>query len=143
MTGAVVGVAVTNPLLALPLAFLSHFAQDAIPHHDDPKRFPLDSKQFTHVLILDAALCVVLVGLLFFHASDSWFIAGICAFLATSPDLMWMPRYLHAKRTGADPGTKGKVQKFHERVQWLTLPKGIYVEIVWAVGIAVLLAKLI
>lgn len=32
LTGAAIGSVVPNPLLTIPLAFVSHFAMDALPH---------------------------------------------------------------------------------------------------------------
>jgi hypothetical protein len=34
LTGALIGLSVANPVLALPLAFVSHLLQDTVPHYD-------------------------------------------------------------------------------------------------------------
>jgi len=143
LTGAVIGLTIANPALALPLAFLSHFAQDAIPHYDNKERFPLGSKQFTQTLLADAFLCGVLVLVLAVSAPERWLASAVCAFLATSPDLMWIPRYMYAERTGIDPGPKGVIQRFHALVQWCERKWGLFVEIPWFVGMAVTLWWLI
>ena len=61
--GAVIAFTVKKPLLALPLAVLSHFVLDSIPHFGDNNQgvskegyFPRFKKA---VLITDAALTVI------------------------------------------------------------------------------------
>lgn len=147
LTGALIGLTVTNPALALPLAFLSHFACDLIPHYDPPgadgaKRFR--SKRFVYeFLIVGAGLCLALVLLLAVARPHHWFLAAVCAFLATSPDLLWIPRFLHARRTGKDVIPNNWFFRLHHRIQWRTGPRLIWVEAVWFVVFgAVLLTKL-
>jgi len=132
LTGAALGLLIPHPVISIPAAFASHFLLDAIPHFDDEKRFPLGSLPFTLELMLDALLCVLLVAVLFAQSPDSWLAASVCAFAATSPDLMWIPRYLRARAIGADPGPKGWIQQLHHKIQWQAWPGGILIEAVWA-----------
>jgi hypothetical protein len=66
VTGAVIGLLVGGPLIALPAAFLSHFVCDALPHsgnEDDPHW--IKRKLFKQLLVLDALACIVLVVIIF------------------------------------------------------------------------------
>jgi hypothetical protein len=137
LTGAVIGLSISNPWLALPLAFLSHFACDAIPHYDPPetdKRRLFSSRRFMYeFLVAGAALCLVLVLLLAAFRPHHWLQAAIGAFLATSPDLFWIPRFIRVLRTGIDTPLHSPFLKFHSWVQWKTGPKLIWLEAVWFV----------
>jgi len=144
LTGAVIGLVVSNPALALPLAFLSHFACDAIPHYDSPgedgpRRF--NSKRFVYeFLVIGAALCLAIVLLLAVARPRHWLVAAICAFLAASPDLFWIPRFLYARRTYTEKLQWNWFLQFHSWVQWKTGPKLIWLELVWFVGFSAILA---
>lgn len=137
LTGAIIGLTITNPVLALPLAFVSHFVCDAIPHYDPPgtdvaKRYK--SKRFVYeFLVLGAGLCFLVVLALAYTRPQHWLTAALCAFLATSPDLFWIPRFLRTRRTGKDVVPRGWFFWFHNFVQWRTGPKLIWVEAVWFV----------
>lgn len=130
-----IGLTVQEPLLAAPLAFLSHFVCDAIPHYDpsmseDEGR--IMSKQFIVVqLIIGAFLCLALVVILALVRPRSWLLAAICAFLAASPDMFWIPRFIHALRTHKDNLRRGWFLRFHAFVQWKTAPRFWVVEAVW------------
>ena len=145
LTGALIGLTVSNPVLALPLAFLSHFVCDAIPHYDPPgsdiaKRFA--SKRFIYeFLVVGAGLCFLIVLLLALARPQHWLTAAFGAFLATSPDLLWVPRFLRTRRTGKDMLPKGWFFQLHHRIQWLTGPKLIWVEAVWFVVFGALLVS--
>jgi len=143
LTGAVVGLTISNPIVAVGIAFVSHFALDAIPHYDDKRRFDLGTRGFTFILLLDATLCLFLVATLFAFSPDDWFMPSLCAFAATSPDLMWISRYLTARVTGKDPGVKGVIQQFHHHIQWKAWPGGLWIELAWATSTVFLVTKLI
>lgn len=143
LTGAVIGLAISNPAVAVATAFLSHFALDLIPHFEDEKRAGVGTPAFTTILIADALACGLFVLVLLLTGSDDWFQASLCAFAATSPDLMWMPRYLRSRVLGYDPGPKGWLQQFHHHIQRYAWPGGFLVELPWAVGMIFLITKLI
>lgn len=145
LTGALIGLTVHEPALAMPLAFLSHFACDAIPHYDSaledgPKRF--SSKEFIYVqLVAGAVLCFALVVCLAVTKPQYWLLAAVCAFLAASPDLFWIPRFVQSLRTHKDPGAKGWFLRFHAFVQWKTGPQFWIVEAGWFVAGCLLVAS--
>lgn len=141
VTGAIIGLSLGNPI-ALPLAFLSHFVLDAIPHFgDDNKRIARTS--FVLQLLADATLCGLLVLLLALSGTANWQLAALCAFLAASPDFMWIPRFLRARKGQKDPEPSHPVIRFHSWIQWFQRPIGAIVEIGWLTAGVVLLANII
>lgn len=147
LTGALIGLSISNPVIALPVAFLSHFVCDAIPHYDPPageKARLFRSKRFVvEFLVLGMLGCLALVAVLAAVRPQHWFTAAICAFLATSPDLFWFPRFLRARRTGKDErpeNTQNWFLKFHSAIQWKTGPRLFWLEAVWFVVFGTLLA---
>lgn len=142
LTGALIGLTISNPVLALPLAFLSHFALDAIPHFDPPgnEKERLGAKSFPLQLLADATLCFLLVVALALSHPRHWLTAAISAFLATSPDLFWIPKFVAARRSGKLLANTNWFWRFHSWIQWRTSPKLIWVEVVWFVVFGSLIA---
>jgi hypothetical protein len=144
LTGAVIGLVITNPVVALPLAFVSHFVCDAIPHYDmpgTPGERIVSSRLIREQIIGGALLCFLLVVVLYISQPVHWWVAALGAFLAASPDLLWIPRWLEARRTGVDPGPQGWFRRFHAKIQWKTGPKLIWLEAIWFVGFIALLSS--
>src|SRR5436190_1192178 len=129
LTGAVIGVTVSSPWVALPAAFESHFVLDAIPHHDFAKR-KFTTSSFKITLVIDTLLCGLLVASLILWHPQSWLQACICAFLAASPDFMWIPRYVRAQH-GIVRKQRNNVLRFHSAIQWFEKPIGWVVEAIW------------
>lgn len=136
MTGAVIALAVKQPAVALPLAFLSHYALDALPHFGyDRSIFERNKKKlFWTVLGFDAVLTVVVMGIAFFQVLTgelAWpVLAGMLA--AFAPDGAWIYRFAVEIRTKkfAPPN---RINAFHAWIQWCERPWGLVVEIVWLV----------
>lgn len=147
LTGALIGLTITNPALALPVAFLSHFVCDAIPHYDPPvtdKAERIGSKRFFYeFLLLGAGLCGLLVLVLALTRPRHWLLAAVCAFLATSPDLFSIRRFVYVKRTGNDLPRRSWFGRVHSWIQWRTGPKLLWLELAWfAVGCSLLITHL-
>jgi len=144
LTGALIGLSISNPELALPLAFLSHFVCDAIPHYDPPgKNLEVRMKysnRFDHELVWHFLICVLIIGVLALFQPKNWILAAVCAFMAASPDLFWIPRYIQVKRTGKDTKLTNPFLRFHSGIQWKTGPKFIWLEAVWFVVFSSLIA---
>jgi hypothetical protein len=133
ITGALIGLTVHNPTLAIPLAFLSHFALDALPHYGyrgDERQF-YKNNMFAVMLSVDAAMCGLLVLVLFVASPVNVYLAIVCAFIATSPDFMWVGRYIAVLKGKAFPVYKNPLVKFHSWIQWSQTPIGAIVEILW------------
>jgi len=147
LTGAIIGAVIPNPWLALPLAFLSHFVLDALPHYDvpgDTDESRINSRLFLQVQIIGGfVLCVMLVAGMWAVHPDNWFVICLAAFLGTSPDLLSAPRFLSVKRTGADLRRQWWFWRFHGRIQWKTGPRLWIVELMWAIVSLIVLWKII
>ncbi|MDB5166756.1 MAG: hypothetical protein JWM37_828 [Candidatus Saccharibacteria bacterium] len=137
LTGAVIGLSLPAPV-AIPLAFVSHFVLDAIPHQGSEAMVP-KNKIFTVTLIVDAILCVLLVLVLGLTSTDNWFIPSLCAFLGTSPDLMWLNNYRQMKQGKPQPHTDNWLLRFHSWIQWYERPLGLITEVVWAPAMIMLM----
>jgi hypothetical protein len=131
MTGAIVGLSVAAPV-AIPLAFFSHFALDALPHEGNLK---YSRKAFNIELFCDIALCLALVLVIFLVRPQFWWLSIICAALATSPDLMWFSGHRDLSRGKALTKIEDRnmLVRLHHKVQWFHEPIGIVVEIIWLV----------
>lgn len=143
LTGALIGCMIGNPWVAVPVAFTSHFVLDAIPHYGAGAASLdkyLRSKGFAVMLSVDALLCVALVAVLAVTHPAHWLLAAICAFIATSPDLAWLPGYVRTK-AGKHFRTKRQnaVLKFAAVIQWFEKPIGGVVELAWAAAVVTLL----
>lgn len=134
LTGASIGLSVSNPLVAAPLAFASHFALDAFPHYDPPGSDTqrLRSTRFQKQLIIDALLCMTLILVLALSRPKDWLAAGLCAFVATSPDLFWIPKFLRARKGRIDT-SRNVFLRFHSFIQWHTSPSLWPMEAIWGI----------
>lgn len=137
LTGAIVGLAIGNPIVALPLAFVSHFICDTIPHFGRDESFT-KTKAFAVMLVLDALLCMALVLFLALVRPDYWQLAAVCAFAAASPDFLWIPMY-RTLRQGKKYTLKG-FYKFASDIQWFQRPIGAVVEFAWLFACLAILA---
>lgn len=139
LTGALIGLVVGQPLLAVPAAVLSHFVCDAIPHWtpETPEDERLSSNSFRNYLVVEALLCFLLVVVLAVVRPEHWLSAAVCAFAAASPDFMWIPRYL--KTRAGKVWKPNRFEKLAQDIQWFTKPIGAVVEIAWFFGCIILL----
>ena len=62
VTGIAIVALVPNPAISLPLAFLAHFALDALPHFGDRKHRSKSLDRLRYVLPIDMALAAVPAG---------------------------------------------------------------------------------
>lgn len=127
LAGAVIAIALHKyPAAAVAAAPFSHFVLDALPHFGET----LDAKssRFLRRLALDMALAVAATLFIASLWPGISLLIIACAFLAASPDLMWL-YYYYLRPT---PEKKwGRLAKFHSRIQWSQTPPGIVVEAVW------------
>ncbi len=140
LTGAIIGASIRQPWLALPLAFLSHYVLDAIPHFGAGEGF-MNSKYYRFYLMGEALLCFILVATLVVLHHRYWLQASICAFLATSPDLFWINRYGYILGKRTKDWKPGWHSKFASVIQWFEKPIGAGVELVWFFGALAILSQ--
>lgn len=141
LSGALIGLVITQPLIALPLAFVSHFVLDAIPHFgfDEFGGHLKAKKAFHRVLYIDALLLALL--LIFLLANGAPWLVFACLVLAGSPDIIWAYRYVVKEKLGkVPPSPKNVLNRFHSHIQKSQTLKGLYVEVPFA---AVLFALII
>ena len=138
LTGALIGLIIGNPYIVVPVAILSHFICDALPHFGTIQD-PAGKNWFKRLLVLDASLCIVIVIVLAYNHPRHWLIAAISAFLATSPDLMWINKFRRSqagiKRVDRPP----LLLRIHASVQWFEKPIGAIFEVAWAIMTIILL----
>lgn len=116
----------TNPVIAICVAPFSHFLLDALPHFGEDN-LDLHGRRFFRILLTDATLAVVSTICVAYVYSQIWWLVILCAFLAASPDLMWI-YYVYVDDSKAK---KHIIPKFHGWIQWSQTPRGLYVETAW------------
>lgn len=129
LTGVVIVTVVHNPVISLPLALVSHFALDVLPHFGD-KSIGYDSYKYKLILGSDiylATICLVLLLLLTPVHMGVLIMGGI---IAAAPDLMWVPDFVAALRHRPRPAY-GPIRKFHYNIQRYQRPKGALLELAW------------
>ena len=101
LVGIAIATKTGNPALALPLAFLSHFVLDLLPHwnphiYTEIKKFGHLQPRTVSIIVLDSAIALLL-GLFFAsrHLPDTAMALTILlgAFFAILPDLLEAPYY--------------------------------------------------
>lgn len=128
LTGAAIAAVIRQPLLAFPLAFMSHFLCDALPHFGINMKF--GSKQMYAWLIIDGLAALGFAIALLSIGVATPVVLAIAGFLAMSPDLAWL---FYGMR-----GVLGEIDKldilsrFHSRIQWYQKVPGLAVEGIWA-----------
>jgi hypothetical protein len=143
LTGAAIGVLIGEPVIAVPLAFVSHYVCDVIPHHgrQQPETEELNSTSFRVLLLADFCLCVLLVLILTLQRPHYWVLAAICAFVAASPDLFSINRYRNARH--GKPPKLNPYLRFASGIQWFERPLGAVVEIVWFIAMLIILVPIL
>jgi hypothetical protein len=116
--------------LAIPLAFLSHFVTDMIPHFglDEKEMF---GKRFNFILIADflfALSLMIVLAILF--PSQMWLIWA-CMIAAATPDLMWAYHRLYVEHLNKQKPKLGIIARMHHKIQWSQTLPGMYVEVLW------------
>jgi hypothetical protein len=138
LTGAVIAAAVQQPLLVVPLAFLSHFVLDMFPHFGVEESDTLARNNhplFRAVLLADLIIlftALLLVPLLF-HTAVSWWILLLGMLAAWLPDVVWLAHFWHDRKGHVRKAPIG-LTRFHQKIQWFERPHGIITEIIWFAG---------
>ena len=123
LAGTAIAMAVKEPLLIAPLALLSHFVMDSLPHFGrHPKVTPYNNG-FKIYLMVEAVLCVAALVFAISLEPQSWFILGLGAAFATLPDFSW-PFQSRA------PAWTKPFYDFHTNIQWGERPYGWIFELI-------------
>lgn len=137
LTGALIGGLVKQPYLALPLALVSHYVLDVLPHFgvsEDEKLI------FRKVLIADTFLAFVILLWLAFTGLPQPVLLVACGIVAASPDLLWLPYFIAELRGKMKPF--GWYSRIAKKIQWAERPWGMVIEVAWGLGMIVLIADL-
>ncbi len=139
MTGALLAATIRQPVLAVPLAFLSHFVLDALPHFGVAAKSIAERNKnwlFRTVLSLDVVLTAATIVLLpmYFMVKVSVGLLLACMTAAWLPDLAWIRCFLRELRTNIRVPEKG-FSWFHAAIQRYERPWGLAVEVAWFSGI--------
>lgn len=134
MTGALVAAAISRPAIGLPLALLSHFAADALPHWDYYGRAKRPrAKRNLGALDFCIALGILTILALTVGAPAWLILAG--GLLGIAPDFMWLPYILKGKLsiTNNSKNPLNWIRRIHMRIQWLETRRlaGLYSELIW------------
>lgn len=141
LTGAIIGLSLHNPWLAVPAALASHLVCDAIPHFGSNDKDLIKKRSFVHYLVVDAALCGVLVILLALTHVSWWWLGALCAFAAAAPDFLSIRRFVLVRRGKKFAYTK--LEWFLKQIQWFERPSGAVVELAWFVVAVTILSALL
>ncbi len=143
LTGAIIGLIVSQPAIAIPAALLSHYVLDMIPHFGTglPENKAFKTNAFKNYLVIEALVCFLLVVTLYLRQPAQWWLAAICAFVAAAPDLLSFNRYWTIRK--GKKYNKGWYSRFASRIQWFERPIGAVVEVGWCTAALFLLAKII
>ncbi|OVE79295.1 hypothetical protein BVY00_00825 [bacterium G20] len=141
-----IALTVKNPLLAVPLSFISHYFQDLIPHWDygvsreADKNGSFFAKSFNISLLADFCLSVILMIVLALLFPTHRLLIWGCMVAAASPDLMWAYYRLYLEKIKKQRSHYDPFARLHILVQWSQTSAGALVEIAWAiVGIFIIL----
>lgn len=144
VTGAIVATAVSNPCVGLPLALLSHFILDALPHFGAHTIAKPKTKEFRAILLTDTFLTtsfLLFVAFAGYRADLNWLVIVAGGFLGWLPDVMWYKHYQSDLR--GEPKQWDRVRSFHKKIQRWEVSWGWVVEILWFVAGVAILSRLI
>jgi hypothetical protein len=140
VAGAIVA-AVPNPEISLPLAFLSHFIMDAVPHWDFGTNWRSRSKSITGAIAIGDTILGFTVAYFLFGGKVSLPMLIAAVVLGNLADWLEAPYYIFfarkqsktngiTKRTGFWEKLTYKIYKteniFHNKTEW---PLGIVTQI--------------
>lgn len=136
LTGAIITKFLPLPI-ALPLAFISHFVLDSLPHFgltdEDIMAIRNKHKKLLYSVLTIDCLCAAALCIWFMVAGHiSWLISGLIAF---SPDIVWIYRFIFPEKLGslAPPKYKNNAFiRFHIAIQKYQSIEGLMVDIVYA-----------
>lgn len=121
LAGTAIGLAVKEPLLAAPLAFLSHFVLDTIPHF----QYSWPGWKFRTIWAIDAITSSLALLLLTWAEPSLAFAILVGGVFAELPDVFWLYERF---------ALKGRQSSFwyfkiHRTIQWSETQRGLFYEI--------------
>ena len=137
-TGALIGATFSAPI-AVPLAVVSHFAMDALPHFGN-KGFSRRSKRFIAIVTVDALIVATITAVIIIIKPHHWQLMLAGGVLAMAPDAIHAPNFIRELRKREMHPHDSRFSRWHSRVQreyaW-----GLVVEVAWLALIAPFLLR--
>lgn len=142
LTGTAIGLVIGQPILALPLALISHYVLDALPHFESGQgEHAYTKKWFHNYLKAEFLVCVLIVAVLFWLQPAYWLLASVCAFVAAAPDLASIKRFVLQK--DGKHYNPGRYARFASKIQWFEKPIGAVVEVFWAIAMLAVILPIV
>lgn len=142
LAGALIGVVIKEPALALPAALASHFLLDALPHFgfkNWSERIKY-KKLMKTILLIDGILLLLAITQLI-HLNPNWIVFA-CAALAVSPDLVWIYRYIIPERFGSKEPSRGNfITRFHAGIQIGEFRYGFIIEYITFAALIIIVRR--
>jgi len=137
LVGALIGAALPLPL-AIPAAYLSHFALDAVPHYGVSEKMRDRSSIYKAVILSDALVGLsVNIPMIIFH---QWNML-LCGWLAYSPDAPMV--YYYFKYHSLNTHHRGFFAKYHIKLPHDEFPGGLVMETAAAAMLYITLIKVL
>lgn len=137
LTGSAIALAVREPLLAAPLAFLSHFILDITPHFGGTPIYEFGKhKAFPYIMFADGLISFSAVTAVAALVPELANVVLLCALCAILPDVLLFTYYTQGR-----PNTW--FHKFHLGIQWFERPPGLLVEASYAIFISIVVIGLV
>lgn len=104
--GAAIATKIPNPLIAIPLAFASHFALEIVPHWNphirtETLKFGRPTRKSTNIIVLDSILALSLGTVIAYQALPNTGHAVVvlaASFASVLPDLIEAPYFFFKSR---------------------------------------------
>jgi hypothetical protein len=131
LTGALVAANINRPVIALPVALLSHFVIDAVPHWNYDLKPHIARRQLVMFADLALSLALLLVLAATVDANPYLVIAG--GLLGILPDTMWLRYFITGRPSihGSPKRLINRIRQFHFWIQWSETSKGFFMELLW------------
>ena len=124
LIGIVLGAYLPLPI-AVPVALISHFILDALPHYGIAQNKRNTSVRYKRIVIIDTFIALSFAVLAASQGKWSLFIVG---WVAYSPDIMWVVSYFRHHKNLRIKITN-PIMRFHKNIQRYERPWGAYVEL--------------